>query len=582
MKPLIIHNNNSYLISQNVNYLHSLGFSANNKEDIDFQITEFLLKNVLPINTTAIFIKAILSTNYLEYLGLRVAIHIRLSSKLPQLQELPIIILCEETFEELSKTCQFPEFLHTEGLYFSNESPEQLDIFINLLNQGKLPGCNSIPDLVKSLHIAPPANYLSHHSIANEWSILRWAKVLNIPTETPLLYEVRKNIESFLYYKYLQVLNPISNLPGCTGFNIKGKGKILYIDDEWNKGWDVVLRKLVSSSPDVLFETFKNDFKDKSHNEILEDCKNKILSNSPDVVLLDLRLSDSDFSGSTKSNELTGYKVLREIKNINPGIQVIIFTASNKVWNLLDLQLAGANGFCLKESPELSINSSFSIESLKSLCDQVSNCLSYAYLKEIWSLSDQIKKVFSKNPLTTKYFPKNLHEQLNGIKYQNLLLQELDAMFEILKTNNENRLNFSMIMLYKILEYLNEIFYQKVPADKAPVFFDGITVDFFDRETKTWKKPNDSLIRLNKSTKKPETRKINFEWLKSTSNKSINLAVKKLKINDDSLLFNLISLSNYRNDFIHSDTSRRNKLKSLNAQDILIWMNSVASIIKKI
>src|SRR5690606_18591404 len=152
----------------------------------------------------------------------------------------------------------------------------------------------------------------------------------------------------------------------------------------------------------------------------------------------------------------------------------------------------GADGFLLKESPELTINNSYSHESLSSLSKQMTICLSKAYLKEIWNLFDEIKKVFSKNPLT-KYFQRLLQEQLNGIKYQNLLLQELDAIFEILKTNNENRYAMAMIMLYKILEYLNEIFYQKVTWDKPPIFYDNTPVDYFDKNSKEWKKPTDRL-----------------------------------------------------------------------------------------
>ncbi len=33
-------------------------------------------------------------------------------------------------------------------------------------------------------------------------------------------------------------------------------------------------------------------------------------------------------------DDFTGTKVLKVIKEINPGIQIIIFTASNKVWNI--------------------------------------------------------------------------------------------------------------------------------------------------------------------------------------------------------------------------------------------------------
>jgi hypothetical protein len=67
----------------------------------------------------------------------------------------------------------------------------------------------------------------------------------------------------------------------------------------------------------------------------------------------------------------------------------------------------------------------------------------------------------------------------------------------------------AMIMLYKILEYLNEIFYKKVAWGKPPLFFDNTTVDFFDKNSKSWKKANDRLEFNNKENRKTELIKIN-------------------------------------------------------------------------
>jgi CheY-like chemotaxis protein len=582
MKPLLIHNDNTYLLKNfHDNSWFSEKFIPTAKTDIDVQLTTFINNRIADKNISAIFIKSTLSVNYLEFLGLRLGIHIRLSNKLPNIQNLPIVFLGEETLEEICKIYAYPEIFYSSGTFISPENFTCIQVFFDLIANNSLECCTNIDLLIKKLNIDPPANYLSHHSIANEWSILRWAKVLGISAEREALKEVRSNIESLLYYKYLQAKYPIETEPDKAAFKINGKGSILYIDDEWNKGWNEVLSNyFATSSTEIEFETLKYDFKDKSHQDILKACDRKIQSFKPDVVLLDLRLSDSDFSNSQNSKHLTGYKVLQAIKSFNPGIQVIIFTASNKVWNLLELQANGADGFLLKESPELTVNSSYTYESLSSLNKQIKYCLSNAYLKEIWNLFQEIKKVFSKNPLTIKYFPKYLKEQINGIKYQNLLLQELDAIFEILKTNNENRYSMAMIMLYKVLEYLNEIFYQKVAWDMPPLFYDNSTVDYFDKNSNSWKKSTDRLDHYNKQKRATEQIRIKPEWLKSTSNKILNLAFKKLCVTDKDILTDLISLSDYRNDFIHSDSSKRNSLRVLESKDILKWSNSITTMIK--
>ena len=45
--------------------------------------------------------------------------------------------------------------------------------------------------------------------------------------------------------------------------------------------------------------------------------------------------------------ELTGIKILEYIKSLNKGIQVIITTASNKIWNYENS--SNANGYILKQ-----------------------------------------------------------------------------------------------------------------------------------------------------------------------------------------------------------------------------------------
>ena len=69
------------------------------------------------------------------------------------------------------------------------------------------------------------------------------------------------------------------------------------------------------------------------------------------MVILDFRLNTSDFE-SNDSEEITSIKLIRKIKDLNPGIQVIIFSATSKVWNLQAMQDAGADAFIFKENGE--------------------------------------------------------------------------------------------------------------------------------------------------------------------------------------------------------------------------------------
>jgi CheY-like chemotaxis protein len=525
-----------------------------------------------------IFIPLCFGSSLSDFNGLRLATHIRCTKTMNQCT--PIYIYgCIGLNEMINH--QYFNIFKVKNVFFIDYS---VTAFKNALSDVlEFLSLDELPQEIKKLTLSVPSNYEDDHSIANEWAIYQWALTLKA-TDTDI-EKIVKKVNSQIYFKYLQTVYSKSDAQLPTDDQLKinytGSPKILYIDDEADKGWYEIFCNIMYDKNNLSFEHLDDELNLKTQDQIIKICIEKIKTDDIDLVILDFRLHLNDFS-IKNIGEVTGLQLLKKIKKFNPGIQVIIFTASNKVWNLLELQANGADGFLLKESPELSINSSFTLDSLTSFNRQMKHCLSNTYLKVIWVLFQEIKNAFSKNPLTIKYFPKYLKAQVNGIKYQNLLLQELDAIFEILKTNNENRFSIAMIMLYKVLEYLNEIFFQKVARDKFPLFYDNSPVDYFDKNSKTWKKSTDRVDFYNRQRRVTEQVKIRSEWINSTSNKILNLADKKFRITDYNILMDLLTLSDYRNDFIHSDSSKRNSLKDLDSKDILKWSNSVALLIKSL
>jgi DNA-binding NarL/FixJ family response regulator len=449
MKPILIHNDNTYLLkSFQDNEWYIEKFLPSLQSDIDIQLDSFIKNKIASKEISALFIKVTLSSNYLELLGLRLGLHIRLSYKHSHLQKLPIVFLCEESFEELSKIYNYPEILFRQGVYVTSEEFSNVQLYFELISKGKLLGCDSIDALINRLNILPPANYLSHHSIANEWSILRWAKVLAMPEDYSLLQEVKNNIEGLLYYKFLQSKFPIESEPNKASFKIQGKGKILYIDDEWDKGWNVVFNTFISISPNLEqdFEVFEYDFKDKTEDLIIKDCENKIKDSDPAIVILDLRLADSDFETNKKTSNLTGFKILKIIKEMNPGIRVIIFTASNKVWNLIELQNEGADGFVLKESPELGINKNYTKTSVEKFALLIQEQLKYQFQKEFFIKCKEIKR----NLLQTK---NEENEDYN--KLINTLVKQIDIIYSSISLINLKKqvtLDIVFLTCYNFLE----------------------------------------------------------------------------------------------------------------------------------
>lgn len=300
-------------------------------------------------NYDAIFLPYYLSEqNYLELTGLRLAVHIRLTPKFNH-QHVPIVFLGSETPEQIAKLSNLGNVLFTSGVYSTsrqdqNSLKKQFEWIIK--NKPKISDTELIR-CIERLKIAPPANYQSHHSIDNELALARWSEFLKCDDN---ITEVRNNLQTGLYFKYHRALNPVNPVETGSLDLISGRGKVLLIDDEAEKGWkdfyECFFQKNIRNES-IEFESLQADFK-SCQQEIIEVARDKVEKFNADVVLLDLRLCDSDFATNLEPKELTGYKILEEIKKINKGFQVIITTASNKVWNYQTTNELG-NGYIIKK-----------------------------------------------------------------------------------------------------------------------------------------------------------------------------------------------------------------------------------------
>jgi len=175
------------------------------------------------------------------------------------------------------------------------------------------------------------------------------------------------------------------------------KPKVLFIDDQADEGWYEALCSILYDKNGIDLYYIGDELKQKSREEIIDLVKKKVSSYSPDIVILDLRLCTSDFD-NIQIKELTGNRVLRAIKQINRGIQVLMFSATNKVWNYQSLSsregnLDGADGFVVKERPKDSKDPSYTRAIIRSFVSDLSKCCKYTYRKELWKkLQDDIIK----------------------------------------------------------------------------------------------------------------------------------------------------------------------------------------------
>ena len=216
------------------------------------------------------------------------------------------------------------------------------------------------------------------------------------------------------------------------------------VDDNATSGWSETLKhilrsKIVNPGKSVSLDVIT----------LFDDALKYADYINYDVVFLDLRLlKEEDKSNQINSiDDFTGTKVLKVIKEINPGIQIIIFTASNKVWNIEKLLELGANGYYIKESPEYILSTSFSKDNYDEFIKTIQTCLLRKPLKQIYTLSQNIKSIITtlvKNKKIDKSFGKSVQQ------YIELANKIIDAA----RTENDYAMGY--LVLFKCIELIND------------------------------------------------------------------------------------------------------------------------------
>lgn len=481
-----------------------------------------------------IFIPYTLSQqNYLELTGLRIAAHIRITKEFNH-QYTPIVFIGSETPEQIAKLSELGNILFTPGIFKTqkldvNSYLKQYDWIVK--NKPKITE-TELNKCIERLKIAPPANYRSHHSIENELALSRWSKYIGCSDKIP---EVKENIKTGLYFKYHQALNPLPKNEVKKNFLLNAKGKILLIDDEAEKGWKNFYENFFQNNINnrsISFDYLQADFKTIPNEEFLkESITNKVNEFKPDVVLLDLRLLDTDFAKNKTPDNLTGIKILQEIKKINKGIQVIITTASNKAWNHQIAQDHGADGYIIKQG-----NSDVK-EDINNLKKHIEESLREAsYQIHIWECINNAIEQWNKYRIPQrKNIEDPIHDKLWNTALQIYVKDFLNNSFNTLINIKINeRFTLSILTLYRVIEMINE-------------FFIYSTGSFKDKNIKLFFDQYDQPVPRISQEKGRYSIDNNYEDNLSTLEKIYAIHHKFSDKTDDNLYKKLFKLHSYRN-----------------------------------
>jgi DNA-binding NarL/FixJ family response regulator len=336
-----------------------------------------------------VFIPICFGPTLSDYNGLRFALHLRCSETTNRLNNIFLYgfvdysFLVENEYFDILKTKNI-NLIDYKKIAFQKAIESSLTSYKSI----------ELASEIRKIKLDPPKNYEDSHSIANEWAIYLWSSAIN--TSDSDIDKIIGNVNNQLYFKYLKTINPVNNIPNIKEEQIKikysGEPKILYIDDEAEKGWYEVFCTILHDTNNLEFQHIDGELQNKTREEIVKLSIEKIENDDIDLVLLDFRLHPDDFN--TKNiQDITGLKLLREIKKTNPGVRVVIFSATNKIWNLIELQNAGADAFIIKESPDSSLSSSFTKETIERFSQVLQEQLKYQFQKELFRDCKAIKGI---------------------------------------------------------------------------------------------------------------------------------------------------------------------------------------------
>jgi CheY-like chemotaxis protein len=398
--------------------------------DRDYEMSE-IISDILNKNEyDNIFLPLCFGQTLSDYNGLRLATHIRCTPTKNQFKR--IFIYAFVGLEYLMQHEYF-NILKTKNIHFVSYSKKAFSTAVNTSFEALKP--EELCEELKKLKLDPPFNYSDSHSIANEWAIHQWAKAIGCD-ETKELRKVFDNIQHNLYFKYLRTIHPLFKLDVISAAKLKikyeGRPKVLLIDDEAEKGWYEIFSFLLDDLNEIYTDYLCLDFNSLSTDEIIDKAVDKILTDDFDVVFLDFRLNPSDFK-KTKYDEITSIKIINEIKKINQGIQVIIFSATNKVWNLQALQERQVDGFIFKDASE-----------------NIYQSLDYMVMK----LASSIRKSFLLKPIHKSFsiIKRNVKNLSDTFKAN--LDTNLSICFELLLKSFEKSKyrNYAYLQLFLIVE----------------------------------------------------------------------------------------------------------------------------------
>jgi CheY-like chemotaxis protein len=446
--------------TKDTHLITKLGFPTIRYSEIsqDAEFHDFVIKIFHNYDIEKLIIPVSLGNGGGTFRGLKLAMHLRLTREIGDKRLIPIVLVSDLDFDDImirakNDYLNLNYLLLTEGVALVENDVGNIKAVIETVNP--IPANKYQTDVLGRLKIVP-SETIGKHSLANQWGAFRLDEIAQ--TNALINRKELLNRQKELYFKFIRCSNDEVDVATRTTTTasplmIESDGKkILLIDDEADKGWSDVLIKMFDAADFQFIQ--KNTFA-----QFYTDAKDKIVHEDWDLILLDLRLNPEEeeqpaFIAEGDIDKYSGAQLLKVIKEKNRGTQVIIFTASNKAWNMKALLDSGADGYFIKESPELGFSYQFSQENVKNFIKNAKTCLGKKYLQDIFA-----REVFIKSALDNKKTGKTQDYQ----DFLDQLKTQIDISYDLLyNANSDTKFAYAYIALFRIVELIDAKLIDKI------------------------------------------------------------------------------------------------------------------------
>lgn len=398
-------------------------------------------------NPMTIYIPTVFDyTNSLSYDGVYLALRILMYYIRIGRTDIDIVLMGNESELNFLLHFEYPNILKIPGMHYIRFNREIVKSYQLKERQRLQP--DAYRSYLPNLGLTKPSSFKSTHSLTNEWCLFKWSSFMGFNEDTSVL-------DSHPYFDFIITIEKLNHVRNSTASNdLKDKisklpnARILLIDDK--TGWHSFFQEMLRLSPNIELHCIGENFNKLEYTDIERTVDAAIKDFNPHVIILDFRLME-DKDAESDFNKISGGLLLKKLKGKfnKPGIcygsQILMFTATSRIENILRLKQLNADGFILKEQPEQYASKEITEKLIRNMVSDISDAISRAqFLMPINSKLTTLEQIVSP--------PANI--DIKDIKEQ---IKTVSESVRLITQNNdlgEDILKLCYLNLFSILERL--------------------------------------------------------------------------------------------------------------------------------